>query len=213
MTAVSARPALDGHAAAIAGLRCRRVDDDGRLTRLPVRRWHGGAERALRRLADRCTGPTLDVGCGPGRLTAELATRGVRVLGIDTCAAAVLLTRRRGVEALERSVFDRLPDEGGWRQVLLTDGNIGISGDPVALLRRCAGLLHPDGAVLAEVDPPGNGLWSGRSRLRHRLGETAPFAWARVGLDALPDVVDETPLVVRAVLGSDGRWFVELVPT
>ena len=210
MTMVTAGSPLLGHAAALAGLPCRRVDDDGRHSQLPVRRWHGRAERALRRLLDRCSGTVLDVGCGPGRLSAELAGRGITVLGIDTSSAAVRLTRARGAHALRRSVFDALPDEGRWRHVLLADGNIGICGDPLALLRRCLGLIRPDGTILVEVDRPGTGWWRGRSRLRYPLGETPPFAWARVGLDTVPALAAQVPLTVRGMVGYDGRWFTEL---
>jgi SAM-dependent methyltransferase len=210
MTMVTAGAPLVGYAAAIAGLPCRRVDDDGRHSQLPVRRWHGRAEPALRRLLDRCSGTTLDVGCGPGRLSVELAERGIAVLGIDTSPTAVRLTRARGAHALRRSVFDALPDEGRWRHILLADGNIGICGDPVALLRRCLGLVRPDGTILVEVDQPGTGWWRGRSRLRYPRGESPPFAWARVGLDAVPTLMAQLPLRVRRVLGYDGRWFTEL---
>jgi SAM-dependent methyltransferase len=212
MTALVAGPALDAYAAVFAGLPCRRIDDDGHHVQLPVRQWHGRAERALRRLIDRCTGSALDVGCGPGRLSAELSARGIPALGIDTSSAAVRLARERGAVALRRSVFDALPDEGGWRHILLADGNIGISGDPVALLCRCASLLRRGGTILAEVDQPGTGLWRGRARLRHQLGESTPFAWARVGLDAVPALATQSRLAVRGILAYDGRWFTELAP-
>lgn len=198
------------HPAVVAGLPCRRVDDDGRSTPLPVRRWHAPAERALRRLADRCGGTVLDVGCGPGRLAVELTDRGVRALGIDDCPAAVRLARTRGAVAVRRHVFDPLPDEGRWRHVVLADGNLGIGGDPVALLRRCAALVRPDGTVLVEIDPAGSGRWQGLARLYHPLGESVPYRWARVGVDRLGEVVAATPLTVRRICGYDGRWFAEL---
>ncbi|MDP9442781.1 MAG: hypothetical protein M3P34_11540, partial [Actinomycetota bacterium] len=53
------------------------------------------------------------------------------------------------------SVFGALPGEGRWATALLIDGNIGIGGDPVALLRRVAELLRPAGVVLVELDAPG----------------------------------------------------------
>ena len=49
---------------------------------------------------------------------------------------------RRGGAALRRDVFAPLPGEGRWYTALLADGNVGIGGDPVALLqpapRRCS---------------------------------------------------------------------------
>jgi len=46
---------------------------------------------------------------------------------------------------------------GRWAHVLLADGNVGIGGDVVALLRRCAELVRPGGTVVVEVERPGAG--------------------------------------------------------
>ena len=99
----------------------------------------------------RCEGPVLDIGCGPGRFVEALACRGVPALGVDLSRSAVARTRRRGASALVRDVHDRLPAEGRWRTVLLADGNIGIGGDPLSLLRRCRELLHPGAVALVET--------------------------------------------------------------
>jgi SAM-dependent methyltransferase len=198
------------------------VDAEGRRVALPIHRWHGAPEPAAQSVIDRCTGPTVDVGCGPGRLTAALTYRGVISLGIDTSAMAVRLTRRRGGAALRRDVFEPLPGEGRWTHVLLMDGNIGIGGDPVALLRRCAELLRPGGTVLVELDPPGAGLWCGHARVV-RAAESvdrAPgdditycgpsFRWARLGVEAIHRTAADAHLTVRAVFHRDRRWFAEL---
>jgi hypothetical protein len=58
------------------------------------------------------------------------------VLGVDVSPAAVARAKGAGGAVLRRSVFDRLPAEGRWGTALLADGNIGIGGDPHALLRR-----------------------------------------------------------------------------
>ncbi|MDI5941832.1 methyltransferase domain-containing protein, partial [Micromonospora sp. DH15] len=63
-------------------------------------------------LLARCTGPTLDVGCGPGRLTGALIAAGRPALGIDISATAVRLARGRGAVALQRDVFDPVPGTG-----------------------------------------------------------------------------------------------------
>lgn len=191
------------------------VETGGRRTLLPLRRWHGPAEPAVRTLVDRCTGPAVDVGCGPGRVAAELAIRGLISFGIDTSAAAVRLTRRRGAAALRRNVFDPLPGEGHWANVLLVDGNIGIGGDPLTLLRRCAQLLRRGGTVLVELDPPGTGMWRGQAHVTEEPTAAPPrhgprFRWARVSADAARWLADEAGLQVRTVFTIDARWFADL---
>ena len=108
---------------------------DGSITPLWADDW-----RRLRpgdaSLIDRCSGPTLDVGSGPWRLTVALAERGVPALGIDVAPHAVRIARSAGSLTLLRDVFGRVPGTGRWRTVLLADGSIGIGGDPAALLER-----------------------------------------------------------------------------
>lgn len=133
-----------------------------------VRRRAAGARGRRRRGSPRPVGgrapadaAVLDLGCGPGRHSAHLARRGRRVVGIDTSPAAVLLTRTRGVHAVRADALGPLPDgpqhgPAGWHAVLLLDGNIGIGGDPLLLLRRARDLLRQDGRVLVELDRGGS---------------------------------------------------------
>lgn len=158
---------------------------DGRSWPFPVRRWCAAANRCERALLARCTGPTLDIGCGPGRLVAALAQRGVPVLGVDSSPAAVRRSRALGAAALRRSVFEPLPGEGRWRHALLLDGNIGIGGDVPRLLRRVGQLLAPEGELLVEVERHGDGQVV-EVRLEHPDGRIGPaWPWARVGWTAL----------------------------
>ncbi|SNT64500.1 Methyltransferase domain-containing protein [Asanoa hainanensis] len=186
------------------------VDARGRRRRLDPAEWcrtRIPGDEALLRDAD---GPVLDVGCGPGRLTAALAGRGCPVLGVDVSRAAVRLTRQRGGPALLRDVFDRLPLEGRWRRVVLADGNIGIGGDPVRLLRRCARLLLPAGVVLVELDPPGSVAWSGEVRLHTGDIRSQPLRWAYVGTDDIAAVAAAARLHTRSIWTEGGRWFASL---
>jgi SAM-dependent methyltransferase len=186
---------------------------DGGTADLPLGAWTGGPRPGDRGLLDRCAGPTLDLGCGPGRLTALLAARGVPVLGIDLAPHAVTLACGRGGTALRRDLFGPLPGEGRWRHLLLADGNVGIGGDPAALLRRCARLLHPAGVLLCETDPAGTGLRRTRVRLEPPAGPaSAWFPWAQVGSDALPGLGDAAGLGVAARWVDRGRWFAVLAP-
>ncbi|MFE0456022.1 methyltransferase domain-containing protein [Streptomyces sp. NPDC058914] len=161
--------------------------DDGWLLPLEVERWCARADAVDLDVLDRCEGTVLDVGCGPGRLVAELAARGRSVLGIDVSEAAVDHTVGLGGRALRRSVFDPLPREGRWGTVLLMDGNVGIGGDPRALLRRVAGILRPGGLLIAEtvsldVDERARVQVVGVADAR---GTGTPFPWARLGTPAL----------------------------
>ncbi|WP_438870592.1 class I SAM-dependent methyltransferase [Paractinoplanes bogorensis] len=158
-------------------------------------------------LLDRCTGPVLDVGCGPGRLVGALAAAGFSAFGIDVSAEAVRLTRERGAAALRRDVFGSVPGTGRWRDVLLADGNIGIGGDPARLLRRCHQLIARTGRVHAELAPPGRPSWSGSVEVHTTGGPGARLAWAAVSADDLARVAAEADLRVLDVRTEADRWF------
>lgn len=173
-------------------------------------RWHGPVDSADEFMLSRCDGPSLDVGCGPGRLTAALATRKVIALGIDTSTIAVERAKQRGAAALKRDVFSPVPGEGRWRNVLLADGNIGIGGDPVILLRRVGQLLAPHGTVLVELAPHGTGLRRSVVRVRGRDVPGSWFPWAWLGSDAIAAVAGSAALSVTRVHSINQRWFAEL---
>ena len=143
------------------------------------------------RCLELCEGPTIDLGCGPGRLVAELIRRGVPALGVDQSATAVGLARRSGAPALRRDVFGPLPGAGRWQTVLLADGNVGLGGDPLRVLRRAAELLGRGGRVHRRIRcrwqrvcaPAGSGSSrrgrSGRGFAGRRSASTARPSWPR----------------------------------
>ncbi|MEV0221806.1 class I SAM-dependent methyltransferase [Streptomyces sp. NPDC050704] len=174
---------------------------DGWLLPLEVERWCARADEVDLRVLKRCEGAVLDVGCGPGRLVAELAARGRPALGIDVSEAAVARTVRLGGQALRRSVFETLPGEGRWDTALLIDGNVGIGGDPAALLRRISQLLTSDGLLIVETVPEVDVDERVRVRVTDARGTAGPaFLWARLGTPAL------RRLAARAGWRPDGQW-------
>jgi SAM-dependent methyltransferase len=173
-------------------------------------RWHRVASRSDLAILGRSRGPVLDVGCGPGRHVAALASWGRDVLGIDTSRSAVDATRSRGGSAVQVSVFGQVPRAGTWGSALLLDGNIGIGGDVANLLVRMGQLLRPGGLLLVETASPFGR--SGRSLVRIRQGGTVgdwfPWAWVTPSeLEALARPVD---LVTDEAWHVAGRWFVQL---
>ncbi|MFI6376891.1 class I SAM-dependent methyltransferase [Streptomyces sp. NPDC050546] len=213
-TAPAAWAAADPYATALrtgrGPLFLRRAD--GWLLPLDVERWCARADPVDRDVLDRCEGSVLDVGCGPGRLVAELAARGRTVLGIDVSETAVHHTVRLGGQALRRSVFDPLPGEGRWGTVLLMDGNVGIGGDPRALLDRAAGLLSPGGLLIAETAPVDI---DERAEVQvvdvvHSCGPDGAFPWARLGTPALLRHARRASWRAAGQWVAGGRCFVAL---
>jgi SAM-dependent methyltransferase len=185
-----------------------RTHDGSRLP-LDTERWHRDATAAEMAVLAGIEGPVLDVGCGPGRFVVGLARLGVVALGIDPAPGAVAAARHRGAAVLQRSVFDTLPGERRWSTALLMDGNIGIGGDPVRLLRRCSALVGSAGTIVAELHPPGIGDRRHLARLEH-AGATGPwFRWAEVGVDAIDAVALAARLRVDRIDLADreSRWF------
>ena len=112
----------------------------------------------------------LDVGCGPGSLTADLAVRVApgRVIGIDSAAAPLAEARaaaaRAGVQVDVR-VGDAyaidLPDDS--MDVVHAHQVLQHVSDPVAVLREMARVCRPGGVVAARDGDYAAMTWAPRS--------------------------------------------------
>ncbi len=218
---MSSRHSQDAHGAptgfsevfahALQGHPCHVLDLDGGPGRLlPVADWTRRADVHDEVLLGLCEGPTLDIGCGPGRLAERLLHLGHVVLGIDIVPEAVAQTVERGAAAIRRNVFEALPGEGRWRTALLADGNIGIGGDPEALLQRVREVLDPRGRVVAELAAPGSGLSTTRAVLSCAGRHSRPFDWAVVGVDAVAELARGAGLRVVSTERAADRWYAVL---
>ena len=206
LLATAARQVLGGGAPPLARVRSA----DGTLQPLPLDRWVGVADASDAEVLALATAPVLDLGCGPGRHLAALKASGKEALGVDLSPVAIRLARRRGATAIPGDVFGTVPRSGRWRTALLLDGNVGIGGAPVALLRRTRELLAPGGAALVELDPPG--MPTVRTRIRIEAGGEVSewFRWARVGVDGIDAVAAATGLAVADLVSVAGRWLARL---
>jgi len=194
------------------GRRLRLVASDGKRLPFELERWTGPADVVDQGLLDRCTGATLDVGCGPGRLAAGLSRRGQQVLGVDVAASAVERTASLGARAVCRSVFDQLPREGRWDTVLLADGNVGIGGDPTRLLARTHALLSEGGRLVVEPEPVevDEVVELALQAVDGTSALSASFRWARLGVAATMRRGRAAGFTVEESWTSGGRCFVVL---
>jgi SAM-dependent methyltransferase len=191
-------------------LRIQHPTGGGEVVVLPIGRWHGLVPVEERNILAWARGPVLDIGCGPGRHVAALVGAGQVALGIDVSAAAVAAATRRGATAARVSVFGDVPSAGRWATALLLDGNIGIGGDPAALLARVHQLLAPRGAALVELDPPEMPAGRFHAYVEH-AGRVGPrFPWARVGPAQIHELATSSRFEMAELRNEAGRWFARL---
>ncbi len=204
--------AISAYDEAFSGKAAHVVDHVGQARPFEVGQWSAEPDWVDRELfIDPCDASTIDVGCGPGRLVAEIAGRHIPAMGIDVSREAVRQTRTRGAWALRRDVFSTVPGEGRWHYALLADGNLGIDGDPIRLLERLSHVLAPSGCVIAEVAQDGAGLVREHRQLRVDGRLSAHFAWAVVGLDAIGDVAARAGMRVVSTHSVGGRHTARMV--
>jgi SAM-dependent methyltransferase len=132
----------------------------------------------------------LDVGCGPGALTAELVTRlgPGAVSAVDPSEPFVEAARERhpGV-SVQRAVAEELPFEAGGFDAALAQLVVHFMADPVAGLREMRRVTSKDGVVAACVWDHGGGqgplnvFWQAAHELDPNVEDETQLAGAREG--------------------------------
>lgn len=118
----------------------------------------------------------MDLGCGPGHLTLELATRGFRTISVDGSEAMLARTRERlehhGVaDADLRRHTLPLPPElvaefAGQAQLIVMSSVIEYIEDDAEMVRQCARLLAPGGHLLASFPNRRSVYWRAQRALK-----------------------------------------------
>ncbi len=148
----------------------------------------------------------LDVGCGDGAYSIEIARRGAIVTGIDISAEMIDAARRRAEERgaeVELLVGDasRVPFPDGTFDVVLAVTVLCFVGDAAAAVREMARVLAPGGRLVLG-DLGRRSIWAAWRRLRGLLGSatwrTARFRTPR----ELRLLVSQAGLSVERLRGS-----------
>lgn len=199
---------------ALDGERCWIRDGDGNVRSLPVHRWlrsRGTDDSFDDAVVQMCTGPTIELGCGPGRLVARPNQLGIPALGVDRSAKAISLAGRCGAATLLGDVFEPLPGMGCWHTVLLVDGNVGLGGDPRRILRRAAELLCDGGRCVVEFDAQSIGVRARWVRLETARLIGPWFRWASVGVDSASVLAHQVGLKLTGMRLVSNRVVASLV--
>jgi len=132
----------------------------------------------------------LDVGCGPGALTAELVSRlgPAAVAAVDPSEPFIAAARARnpGVDVQQASA-ERLPFPGQAFDAALAQLVVHFMKDPVAGLAEMARVTRRDGVVAACVWDHGGGhgplsvFWNAARELDPRVHDESQLAGAREG--------------------------------
>ena len=176
-----------------------------------VARWSRGADAAdLSTILDASS--VLDIGCGPARMVRAAVDRGLGALGVDVSVTAVAMAVDAGLPVVAGSVFDAVPGEGTWDVALLLDGNIGIGGDPTALVARASSAVAPSGSVVVETaaDPAVDVAYDAQV-VDEQGRASATFPWAEVGREALGRHASAAGLRVSQTWSVGRRTFCRLV--
>jgi hypothetical protein len=96
-------------------------------------------------------------------------------------------------------VFEPLPGTGRWQTVLLADGNVGLGGDPLRVLRRAAELLGRGGLCIAEFDATARGIRAGLVRLESTRTIGPWFRWASVGVDCAAEIAEKAGMALTRI--------------
>jgi SAM-dependent methyltransferase len=164
----------------------------------------------------------LDVGCGPGALTAELAARvgAVSVTAVDPSEPFVAAARARnpGVEVQQASA-EQLPFPDATFDAALAQLVVHFMADPVAGLGEMRRVTRPDGVVAACVwdhaggQGPLSPLWDAVRELDPEATDESRLAGSREGdLERLFGEaglreVEETALSVRVEHPTFEEWW------
>ncbi len=139
----------------------------------------------------------LDVGCGFGRHSIELARRGYKVVGIDSSATMIAAAEERSAGIWGQPTFTQARAEEFTSQdqfdaaicLFSTLGQIDSQGENSNLVKRVAEVLRPKGHFIVEVP---NHLWVAENlKAEERFGDNENYTHITRQYDQKNKIVSE----------------------
>lgn len=97
----------------------------------------------------------LDLGCGDGRLTSQLAATGAEVVGVDASATMAAAARDRGI-AVNVAPAESLPFSSGEFDAVFSNAALHWVRGQDAMMNEVLRVLRPGGRFVAEMGGHGN---------------------------------------------------------
>jgi SAM-dependent methyltransferase len=179
-------------------------------------------------------GRVLDIGCGAGRHSVYLQSKGFDVTGIDVSPLAVKVSRLRGLKkakvmSISEIGFFKL---GSFDTVLMLGNNFGLFGSfnkARLLLKKLSRIASPGGLIIAESNDPyqtdnpfhlqyqkanrRRGRMSGQLRIRIRYMKYVGkwFDYLIVSRPEMEEILKTTGWKVKRFIDSAGSAYVALI--
>lgn len=172
----------------------------------------------IQKSIDEAKGKVLDVGCGAGRHSLYLQSKGHKVKGIDLSRKAIKVCRDRGLNNTSHAGIDDIHTLNGlqYNTILLLGNNLGLLGtEPIRRLNELARRTSSDGIIIGQTREAtktdeqhhqhyhefnkSRGRRPGclRIRIRYRNYKTDWYDYLYIDYDNLINLLKSTPWSVR----------------
>lgn len=112
----------------------------------------------LKQAIQHAKGRVLDIGCGAGRFSLHLQSKGLDVTGLDNSEQALHVCKLRGMKNVVGSGIDDIDEKIGKFDTFLMMGNnfglFGSSHNAKILLKKFHGMSNSDAIIIAESTNP-----------------------------------------------------------
>lgn len=184
------------------------VSSSGEEWSLNVDRWLGPASAADTHALTRTNGRVLDVGSGPGRMLKAGSKMGIDIEGVDTDLSTALSLQKLGYTVHTGDIMD--VDLPSYESFLLMDGNLGMTGDPIGLLRRLCTLRTKNAVLIVEVESPLEKTRTELVRLKTNSTLSGSFYWSWVTVQDLGLIAETGGWQLQQIWEENDRYFGEL---